>query len=176
LKARREWQDCARHLKLPGMPAPGHQMLALWRRLSPLPGGKWLFSRLIRISVPYSASVRPQVQIVEPGHARVAIRDRHAVRNHLRSVHAIALANVGELASGLAMTTALPPSVRGIVVRLRIEYVKKASGTLIAESTCVIPAVTADEDHDFETTITDAAGDVVARVIATWRLGPARRT
>ena len=149
-------------------------MLALWRRLSPLPGGKWLFSRSIRFTVPYSGTVRPNVLMLEPGYARVAISDRRAVRNHLRSVHAVALANVGELASGLAMTTALPPTIRGIVVRLRIEYMKKARGRLVAESRCTIPAISVDTDHDFETTITDEAGDAVARVISTWRLGPVR--
>jgi acyl-coenzyme A thioesterase PaaI-like protein len=149
-------------------------MLALWRRLSPLPGGKLLFSWSVGRSVPYSGSVRPRVLVLEPGHARIAITDRRAVRNHLQSVHAIALANVAELASGLAMTTALPPGIRGIVVRLSIAYFKKARGTLIAESRCVVPPVTTDAEHDFVADVSDAAGDVVARATVTWRLSPAR--
>jgi acyl-coenzyme A thioesterase PaaI-like protein len=124
--------------------------------------------------VPYSASVRPRLLELEPGHARIALRDRRRVRNHLGSVHAIALANVAELASGLAMTTGLPDSVRGIVVRITMEYLKKARGVLIAESRCVIPEVTADIERDFVAEVRDAAGDVVARATVTWRLGPAR--
>jgi acyl-coenzyme A thioesterase PaaI-like protein len=107
---------------------------------------------------------------------RIAIRDRRAVRNHLRSVHAIALANVGELASGLAMTTLIPADVRAIVTRLRIDYLKKARGPLIAEARCAVEPVTVDVERDFVSEIRDEAGDVVARVTATWKLGPASRT
>ena len=154
------------------MASPGHRLLALWRRLAPLPGGKWLFSRSLGLTVPYSGSVRPRVLELEPGHARVAIRDRRSVRNHLNSVHAIALANVSELASGLAMTTGLPDGTRGIVVRLSIEYFKKARGVLIAESRCTVPRVTSDQEHDFVADIHDEAGELVARTTVTWRLGP----
>jgi acyl-coenzyme A thioesterase PaaI-like protein len=111
---------------------------------------------------------------LEPGHARIAMRDRRAVRNHLQSIHAVALINVAELASGLAMTTALPSNVRGIVTRIRMEYLKKARGTVVAESSCTVPSVTEDEEHDFATEIRDADGDVVARAAVTWKLGPAR--
>lgn len=109
---------------------------------------------------------------LEPGHARVSIRDRRGVRNHLNSVHAIALANVSELASGLAMTTGLPDGIRGIVVRLSTEYFKKARGVLVAESRCAVPRVTGDEEHDFVADVHDQAGELVARTTVTWRLGP----
>jgi acyl-coenzyme A thioesterase PaaI-like protein len=148
-------------------------LLALWRRLAALPGGRWLFARLLSGFVPYSGSTRPRVLDLEPGHVRVAIPDRRANRNHLHSVHAIALANVAELASGLAMTTALPDNVRGIVVRFNMTYVKKARGTIIAESRCVVPAVEREAEHDFTADVRDASGDIVAQATVTWRLGPA---
>ncbi len=154
------------------MASPGHRLLALWRRLAPLPGGKWLFSRSLGLTVPYSASVRPRVLQLEPGHARVSISDRRGVRNHLNSVHAIALANVSELASGLAMTTGLPDGIRGIVIRLSTEYFKKARGVLVAESRCTVPHVAGDEEHDFVADVHDQAGELVARTTVTWRLGP----
>jgi acyl-coenzyme A thioesterase PaaI-like protein len=156
------------------MTSPGQRILSVWQRLSPLPGGRWLFLRALGRFVPYSASVRPRVLSLEPGHARIAMRDRRAVRNHLQSIHAVALINVAELASGLAMTTALPSNVRGIVTRIRMEYLKKARGTVVAESSCTVPSVTEDEEHDFATEIRDADGDVVARAAVTWKLGPAR--
>lgn len=107
---------------------------------------------------------------MEPGFVRIRIDDRRIVRNHLNSVHAIALANLGELTSGLAMTTALTGNVRGIVVRLRMEYLKKARGTLIAEAKCVVPNVSAPTEYDAIASISDSAGDVVARAIVTWKL------
>jgi acyl-coenzyme A thioesterase PaaI-like protein len=124
--------------------------------------------------VPYSGSIAPQVLELAPGHARVALADRRRVRNHLGSVHAIALANLAELASGLAMTTALPAGIRGIVVRLTIDYVKKARGPLIATGYAVIPPIgDAAIEHDFVSEITDVDDDVVAHATVRWRLAPA---
>src|SRR5439155_1607453 len=107
------------------------------------------------------------------GHAKIQIADRRRVRNHLNSVHAVALANLAEVTSGLALLTGLPPNVRGIPVRLSIAYLKKARGRLTAEARCPLPDTSVDAEHDFEAVISDSSGDVVARATVRWRLGPA---
>jgi acyl-coenzyme A thioesterase PaaI-like protein len=152
--------------------SPGRRVLALWRQLSPLPLGRDLFMLAFGAMVPYSGALGARVEALEPGHVCMRLRDRRAVRNHLNSVHAIALANLGEMASGLAMTTALPPGIRSIVTGLSIEYAKKARGTLTAESRVTVPDVTTDIEHDVRAEIRDVAGEVVATVTVRWRLGP----
>ncbi len=154
--------------------APGARLRSTWSRLSPLPGGRWLFSRLLGGMVPYSGTTSPFVEIFDPGHARIRIRDRRRVRNHLRSIHAIALANIGELASGLAVIGGLPVGVRGILTGIEVQYLKKARGTLVAESRCDIMDVTESVEHIVEADIRDGSGDTVATIRATWRLSPAR--
>jgi acyl-coenzyme A thioesterase PaaI-like protein len=152
----------------------GTRLLSLWRSLSPLPGGQWLFARIFAWTVPYSGSVGPRIRQLEPGHARVEIPDRRSNRQHLGSVHAIALMNVAEMASGLAMMSGLPDGVRGIVTNISIEYLKKARGTITAVSHVTVPTVTADQDFDVISECLDAGGVVVARATVRWRLGPVR--
>jgi len=159
---------------MPADPAsPGERLLRLWRRLSRLPGGRWAFSRLLGWSVPYTGALRARVLELESGSVTVEVRERRGIRNHLGSVHAVALANLGELASGLAVLSRLPPSARGIVTGLSVEFLKKARGRLVARSRSTPPPVTEPVEHEVVATITDEDGDVVARVTASWRLAPA---
>ncbi|PYP47584.1 MAG: DUF4442 domain-containing protein [Gemmatimonadetes bacterium] len=145
---------------------------AWWERLASLPGGKRLFSWLLWWLVPYTGSVRPQVLELRPGYAKVRMADRRAVRNHLNSIHAVALANLAEVTSGLAVTTGLPAQARGIPIRLSIAYLKKARGTLTAEARCEIPDASREAEYDFESVISNATGEVVARAAVRWRIGP----
>jgi acyl-coenzyme A thioesterase PaaI-like protein len=152
---------------------PGQRVLGLWRRLSPLPFGRDLFMLAFGRVVPYSGALGARVLSLEPGRVRVELRDRRGVRNHLNSVHAVALANLGEMASGLAMISALPANVRSIVTSLSTTYAKKARGTLVARADVTVPPVgNEDVEHDVQAEIRDAAGEVVAVVTVRWRLGP----
>ena len=152
--------------------APGERVRALWRRLAPLPGGKALFSFLLGRMTPYTGTLGARVETLEPGFCRVSLRDRRRVRNHLASIHAMALANLAEAASGLAVVAALPAGVQGIVTGFAITYQKKARGRLVAECRVDVRAVAAEREQQAEVAITDASGDVVARATATWRLRP----
>ena len=151
-------------------PSPGASLRASWKRLRPLPGGRWLFSRLAGSRVPYTATIGARVEELEPGYARITLRDRRRVRQHLGSVHAVALVNLGEVTSGLAMLSALPRGVRSIVTGLDATYAKKARGVLTAEATVAPPAVTGPVEFPVEAQIRDAEGDVVCVVKAMWRL------
>ncbi|HET9438806.1 MAG TPA: hotdog fold domain-containing protein, partial [Longimicrobiales bacterium] len=152
--------------------SPAARLLQTWNRLSSKPAGPWLFGRLIARAIPYTGSVKPLVREVRSGYARVELRDRRRVRNHLDSIHAIALANVGEFTGGLAMTATAPAHVRSILLKLEVEFLKKARGTITAECRCTVPTVTDTIDHVVQTELRDGAGDEVARVRAIWRLSP----
>ena len=144
----------------------------LWGRLASLPGGKTLFTFLLGRMTPYSGSIGARVEELAPGWCRVALRDRRRVRNHLGSIHAMALANLAEMASGLAVLVGLPANVQGIVTGFSITYLKKARGRLIAECRAERLDVTAAQEYEAAVAVTDTQGDVVARATARWRLRP----
>lgn len=142
----------------------------MWNRLRSLPAGPWLFGKLLGRMVPYTGTIGARVLILEPGHARAQLRDRRLVRNHLRSIHAVALVNLGELTTGLAMLSGLPPRIRGIVTELTMTYHKKARGTITADARVEASSVTESVEQVVEADLLDATGDLVARVRARWRL------
>src|SRR3546814_8972215 len=50
--------------KVTAMPA---SVLTLYRRITRWPAGHWLFSRAVCFKAPYFASIRPRIELLEPG-------------------------------------------------------------------------------------------------------------
>jgi len=98
--------------------------------------------------------------------------DRHRLRNHFDSIHAVAMTNLGELASGLAMTAALPEQLRGIPVHFTVEFENKARGEIVAEGRAPIPDTTEKKEYEVEAILEDETGSRVARFTARWVVGP----
>jgi acyl-coenzyme A thioesterase PaaI-like protein len=149
----------------------GQQILLALNRLSAIPGGRFVFNRIIAWKIPYSATIGARVITLVPGYAKLYLKDKKSIRNHLNSIHAVALTNFGELTSGLALNTALPATARGIVTKISTDYMKKARGSLVAECRCEPPSVTEDMDYTVEAIIKDQEQDIVATVKVNWRLG-----
>jgi len=149
-----------------------NNILRWWQRLSAVPAGSILFSMFLGWYAPYSGTIKSRVEALQPGLVRVTLRDRWRVRNHLKSIHAIALINLGEIATGLAVLTTLDSNMRGIVLGLQAEYLKKARGKLTASASFELPELVGDDmPCEAKTEIVDEAGDVVAIVRATWLIG-----
>ncbi len=148
------------------------QVGTLWNMLSALPGGGRLMGRLIGRMAPYTGTIKPEVLELAPGRARVLMRDRRGLRNHLNSVHAIALMNLGEMVTGVAMLASLAPNTRGIPIMLQMEYLKKARGPITGTCSCAIIPTNDKQEVDVTGDLTNEAGELVARLHAKWQLGP----
>lgn len=141
------------------------QALSLYRRLASMPGGRWLYGRLICFKAPYFATIAPRFVALEPGRCAVDIRDRRRVHNHIGTVHAIALCNAAELTAGMMTDVTIPSRMRWIPKGMTVQYLAKATGTLRAEATPESVAVEATSGYAWPVSVSvrNAAGEEVFR-------------
>ncbi len=143
-----------------------------WDRLSKLPGGKRVFSRLIGQAAPYTGTIDAQVESLEHGFARVILNDRRKVRNHLDCVHAIALANLAELCGNVGVAYSMPDDARFIVAGLNMEYLAKARGRITAECQCPTPETNERKEYEVVVSMFNPAGEEVCRATLRTLVGP----
>lgn len=111
-------------------------VLDLWKKTSALPLGRRIFSFVFSQKAPYFATIRPRFTVIEPNRARLVIRKRRRVTNHIGTVHAIALCNGLEAAMGALAESTIPRDRRWIPKGMEVAYTAKADSdiTCIAET------------------------------------------
>jgi acyl-coenzyme A thioesterase PaaI-like protein len=157
---------------LPPFGGHGNLVRQAWDRMHGLPGGKRLFSRSIGTAAPYTGSIDAQVVELRQGYSRVLLKDRRKVRNHLQCVHAIALANLGELCGNVALAYSMPDDARFIVAGITMDYLKKARGLITAECHCPSPETNERREYEVVVEMKNAAGEEVTRATLRTLVGP----
>ncbi|MCU0848721.1 MAG: DUF4442 domain-containing protein [Spirochaetes bacterium] len=110
--------------------------LSSYNVLNRLPFGKFLFSKAVCFTAPYFRSIKPRFVELKPGYCEIKMKKRRAVLNHLKSVHAIAMCNLCELAGGTALDVTIPGHMRWIPRGMQVKYLKMAKTDLMG--TCTI--------------------------------------
>lgn len=157
---------------VPSIEKRGNFIRDSWDRLTTVPGGAALFSRLVGVAAPYTGSMGARVVELRRGFARAELPDRRRVRNHLDCIHAIALANLAELTGNVAVAYSLPDDARFIVAGMSIDYLKKARGTITATATCPFFTGSAKEEYEIEVSLQDGKGEEVAHAVLRTLVGP----
>ncbi len=152
--------------------SPTNVVRTMWKKLSPLPGGNVVFSRLVGRMAPYTGTMRANIEELGEGYSRVTVTDRHSLRNHLASIHAIALANLAELTGNIAVAYTLPDDARFIVAGIGVDYLKKARGTITGECHCPPIDTSAKQEYQVRVVLKDEGGDVVAEATLRTLVGP----
>ena len=149
-----------------------NKALAAWRKLEAKPLGKALFSRVICFKAPYFATISPRFEELRPGYARVSMKKRRGVTNHIGTVHAIAMCNLAELAAGTLTEISIPASMRWLPKGMTVEYLKKSRGGIHAVAT--LPEVTEGAGREVPATVEmkDDAGELVCRATITMWVSP----
>ncbi len=138
-------------------------LLALYMKITRWPLGHWVFSKAVCFKAPYFSSISPTITRLENGRCEARIHDHRAVRNHIGTVHAIALCNLAELCAGLMIDASLPKDMRWIPKAMNVSYLKRAKGTMRATATPKIAIISTTEGYDLPVNVDvlDDAGDTV---------------
>ena len=147
-------------------------VLDLYQRFSRFPGGRWFFTRVVCFRAPYFGSIRPLFIDLQPGMARVSMKKRRSVQNHLGGVHALAMGNLCELAAGMMTEVTLPRNMRWIPREMTIQYLGQARSDLIAEARVEQREYNQKENIVVDVEVTDQAGAAVVRAKITMYISP----
>ncbi len=117
----------------------------------------------------------PRFLSLAPGKSEVTMRNRRRVRNHIGTVHAIAMCNLCELAAGTMTDASMQPGMRWIPKGMQVEYLKKAETDLVATAHITEP-LRAGESYELPVTVevTDTAGQVVLSAVITMWISQAK--
>ena len=138
-----------------------NKLLSLWQKLSTKPFGKWLFTRAVCYKAPYFATIKPRFEVLAPGYAKVSMKQRRSVQNHIQSIHAIALCNLAELGAGTMMEASLSNNMRWLPRGMTVQYLKVAKTDVIAECIAADIADGLARDVIVKCDIRDTADNIV---------------
>nr|WP_299693037.1 hotdog fold domain-containing protein [Hydrocarboniphaga sp.] len=139
-------------------------VLSAWQRLSKLPFGARLFTRVVCMKAPYFASISPLFVELAPGHCVATVKKHRAITNHLGTVHAIALCNLAELVAGIMLEASVPPDThRWIPKGMTVSYLKKVPTDVRAVARFATPPDYDDQGKEVPAAVTiyDTAGEAV---------------
>ena len=148
------------------------RVLDLWNKFSTKPLGKMLFSKAVCWKAPYFSTINPRFEELKPGYARVTMKKRRAVHNHIQTVHAIAICNLAELGAGTMMEASLSRNMRWLPRGMNVQYLKKAETDLIAECTASDIADGPARDVVVGVDVKDLHGNIVSHADITMYISP----
>ncbi len=70
-----------------------------------------------------------------PERVIVSIRNRRRVQNHIKNVHAAAMALLAETATGFVVGINLPDDKLPLIKTLKVDYLKRSQGDMVAVAT-----------------------------------------
>ncbi|WOT05756.1 hotdog fold domain-containing protein [Shewanella youngdeokensis] len=139
-----------------------NKVMKLYKRVTSLPFGHAIFSKMVSRVAPYFGSVKPFISELKVNKCVCVIKKRKAVYNHIKTVHVIAICNGLEMAMGTMAEASIPSHLRWIPKGMNVEYTAKA-GTDISCVAEVKPEQWAVGDMFVAVTAYDTNGVAVVK-------------
>jgi acyl-coenzyme A thioesterase PaaI-like protein len=128
-------------------------------------------------AVPFAGTAGLRFERVTPGEVIVSLRNRRRVRNHIRGLHAAAMALLAETATGFCVGLNLPDDRLPLIKTLKVDYLRRAQGDMRAVATLRPEQVEAIRTQPkgevtVPVTITDSSGPDPIRAEMVWAWVP----
>ena len=136
--------------------------------------------KLLSFGIPFNAPHGFKLRKLTSDQAQISVPFKRANKNHLGTVHACAIATLGEFPAGLLLIKRFSPAkYRVVMTRLEVDYHKHGVGELTG-----ISQITDEQSSEIEaqlsaagigliqmkTEISDKKGNVIASVATHWQL------
>lgn len=108
-----------------------NNVLKLWENISKLPYGTKIFSKLVQYKAPYFKTMNVDIEELRPQYVRLRLKKRALVKNHIGTVHVIAICNLLEMAMGIAAEVSVPSTLRWIPKGMDVNYISKGDTDII---------------------------------------------
>lgn len=143
----------------------------------------WLLNRLLGFVVPFNRPHGFAIVRIEENLIVTRAPYRRINHNHIRGIHACAIATIAEFSSGLALLSKLDPAkYRLIMARIEIDYLFQARQEIQAKTLLDVPLLVQQVIKPLQETeavnftqvteVTDQQGHAVARALITWQIKP----
>lgn len=141
---------------------------------------RYLLNRALYRLIPFNGPHRLKVLEASKGHACVLLPYRRNNLNHLKGLHACALATLAEYTSGIALLSVAGDGIRIIMKSLHVEYHKQ--GKTPATATYTVDALTIKKSleealsvseplwHKAVVEVVNASGEVLCTAAIEWQL------
>ncbi|HEX7966418.1 MAG TPA: DUF4442 domain-containing protein [Gammaproteobacteria bacterium] len=159
-----------------------NRLARLVHRFDPLPPGlryaliTWAFGGTVH----FVRTAGLKFELLEEARAVLRLANRRRVQNHIGTVHAAAVALLGETATGAVFGMSVPDDKLPILKSMRVSYIKKSKGALRAEA-WLSPeqraGIVRDEKGDIAVPvkITDETGEATVECEFVWAWRPKKR-
>lgn len=142
-----------------------NKLPAAWRT----PALSWLFGTQVKLA----GTARIRVQEMTRQRATLSIANRRRVQNHIKGVHAAAMALLAESATGFLVAMNLPETKLPLIKTLQVDYRKRAVGGLTAVASLTSDQIAAFEQQDkgevwVTVTVTDESGSAPIDCAMLW--------
>lgn len=141
----------------------------------------WVLNLVLGLVIPFNRPHRFAIETIGAEMVRTRSRYRKSNFNHIRGIHACAIATIAEFSAGFLLLTRLDPSrYRLIMATLEVEYRYQAKEDIFSESRFAAERMLAEVVEPLKTqelvTVTmesrvcDASGNDIALARTTWQI------